>query len=107
MLDGLLPPEERDILRPGCVSPGVLVLVGDDAPTRAILCGGAGSFEAAHVTLTPGIYLGEGTDAPEKIMASWSKIVDRDCDFIPENGLRQGQLELENAGHTRPAKGTS
>ena len=47
MLEGLLPQEELDLLHPGRVSPGVLVLVGEDAPTRAILCAGAGSFEAA------------------------------------------------------------
>jgi NAD(P)-dependent dehydrogenase (short-subunit alcohol dehydrogenase family) len=107
MLEGLLPREKLDILQPASVSPGLLVLVADDAPTRAILCAGAGSFEAAHVTLTPGIYLGEGPDAPEKIVASWSKIVDRGREFVPENGLRQGQLELENAGYSRAAKVTS
>ena len=104
MLEGLLPPEELDILQPSCVSPGVLALVGDDAPTRAILCAGAGSFEAAHVTLTPGIFVGEGPDAPETIVASWSKIVDREREFVPETGLRQGQLELENAGYIKPGK---
>jgi NAD(P)-dependent dehydrogenase (short-subunit alcohol dehydrogenase family) len=97
MLDGLLPPEELKMLRPSCVSPGLLVLVGESAPTRAILCAGAGSFEAAHVTLTPGIFLGDGLDAPELILASWSKIIDRAKEFVPENGKQQGRLEVENA----------
>jgi hypothetical protein len=107
MLEGLLPQAERDLLRPGHVSPGVLNLVGEDAPTRAILCAGAGSFEAAHVTLTPGIFVGDGLDAPETILASWPKIVDRDGEFVPETGGRQLGLELENAGYKRAAKGTS
>lgn len=103
MLDGLLPQEELDLLRPGRVSPGVLVLVGDDAPTRTILCAGAGSFETAHVTLTPGILVGEGPAASEAILASWPKITSRDCEFVPEAGERQGRLELQNAGYRREA----
>jgi len=102
MLEGLLSREELDMLQPGSVSPGVLVLVGEDAPTRTILCAGAGSFEAAHVTLTPGTFVGDGPDAPELIVASWSKIVDRAEDFVPDDGKQQGRLELENA-----AKGAS
>lgn len=97
MLEGLLPKQELDMLKPESVSPGVLVLVGENAPTRAILCAGAGSFEAAHVTLTPGIFLGDGPDAAELILGSWSKIVDRSEEFVPEDGKRQGRLEVENA----------
>ncbi|MFO0992778.1 MAG: SDR family NAD(P)-dependent oxidoreductase [Hyphomicrobiales bacterium] len=102
MLEGLLPQNELDMLKPSSVSPGVLVLVGENAPTRTILCAGAGSFEAAHVTLTPGTFVGNGPDAPDLILASWSKIVDRAGEFVPEDGKRQGRLEVENA-----AKGAS
>ena len=38
MLEGLLPQAELDLLQAALVSPGVLALVGKDAPTRAILC---------------------------------------------------------------------
>ena len=105
MLAGLLPEKELDLLRPGRVSPGVLVLAGENAPTRTILCAGAGSFETAHVTLTPGAFVGDGPEAPEAIVASWSKIADRDGEFEPETGERQGRLELQNAGYSRPAAG--
>jgi len=102
MLEGLLPPEELQLLHPARVSPGVLVLVSDDAPTRTILCAGAGSFEAAHVTLTPGTFIGEGADAAEAIVACWPKIVDRAGELVPQTGERQGRLELQNAGYGRP-----
>jgi hypothetical protein len=36
----------------------MLVLVASGAPTRTILCAGAGTFEAAHITLTQGVHLG-------------------------------------------------
>lgn len=101
MLDGLLPNEEFGLFEPGRVSPAVLVLVGEDAPTRTILCAGAGSFETANVTLTQGIFLGDGDDTPEAIVARWPEIVDRGGDFIPEAGERQGRLELRKAGHIR------
>ena len=42
------------------MTPALLALVAEDAPTRAILCAGAGAFERAHVTLTQGIHVGIG-----------------------------------------------
>ena len=105
MLGGLLPQEELDLFHPDRVSPGVLVLVSEDAPTRCILCAGAGSFEAAHITLTRGVFVGAGPAAAEAILASWPKIVDQDGEIVPETGEQQGQLELRNAGYTRAARG--
>jgi NAD(P)-dependent dehydrogenase (short-subunit alcohol dehydrogenase family) len=104
MLDGLLPQEELDRLHPGLVSPGVLVLAGDDAPTRTILCGGAGSFEAAYVTLTQGTFFGAGGDVPEEIAAAWPRIIDRSGETIPDGGFRQSEHELRAAGYTRKAE---
>ena len=106
MLEGLLPQDELDLLRPHCVSPAVLALVRDDAPTRTVLCAGAGSFETAHITLTRGIFLGDGADVGEAIVTRWAEIADRSDEFVPQSGERQGRLELENAGYVRAAKGT-
>lgn len=105
MLEGLLPRTELDLLHPARVSPGVLFLASDEAPTRTILCAGAGSFEAAHVTLTQGAFIGNGENAAEAIVASWPRIVDRDGETVPEAGERQGRLELHNAGHIRAGTG--
>src|SRR3569623_19288 len=60
MLEGLMPEDQLTALAPDAVSPAVLALVGEDAPTRMILCAGAGSFEQAHISLTHGVYLGTG-----------------------------------------------
>ncbi|MBS7703083.1 SDR family NAD(P)-dependent oxidoreductase [Chelatococcus asaccharovorans] len=103
MLDGILPQAELDLLRPGCVSPGILALVREDAPTRTILCAGAGSFETAHITLTRGAFLGRGPDVADALVARWPEIIDRSGDYVPEAGERQGRLELENAGYVRAA----
>jgi NAD(P)-dependent dehydrogenase (short-subunit alcohol dehydrogenase family) len=101
MLGELLPQEERDRLHPGLVSPGILVLAGPDAPTRTVLCAGAGSFETAQVSLTRGVFIGDGDDAAERIKASWSAISDRRDDILPGSGMRQGEQELLNAGFVR------
>ncbi|MGP2490252.1 SDR family NAD(P)-dependent oxidoreductase [Mesorhizobium sp. PUT5] len=105
MLEGLLPQAELDLLQPARVSPAVLALVREDAPTRTILCAGAGSFETAHVTLTSGVYLGGGAQAADEIVDRWSEIADRGSETVPDSGERQGRLELANAGYQRTPKG--
>src|SRR3546814_18024712 len=63
MTDGVLSPDELAALDPALVSPGLLALVGDDAPTRAILCAGGGPFARATVTVTAGGYVGSSDEA--------------------------------------------
>jgi NAD(P)-dependent dehydrogenase (short-subunit alcohol dehydrogenase family) len=84
MLEGLLPPEQLAMLRPELVSPAVLVLVSDNAPTRAILCAG---------------------DPPsaEALLARWAEVADRRAETVPPQGGAQGQLELKKAGFVPPA----
>ena len=105
MLEGLLPQAELDLLRPARVSPAVLALVHEDAPTRTILCAGAGSFETAHITLTPGIFLGEGAEVADVIVERWDEISDRHGEIVPGSGEQQGRLELANAGYERAPNG--
>src|SRR5690606_32640281 len=57
MVGDLFPQDQLDLLQTHRVSPAVLALVREDAPTRTILCAGGGGFETAHVTLTRGIFL--------------------------------------------------
>ena len=51
MTAGLMPEAVLAALNPEAVVPAVLVLASTDAPNRTILCAGADTFEAAHVTL--------------------------------------------------------
>ena len=91
---------QLDAVRPELVTPGLLYLCSQDAPTRAILTAGAGGFEAAHVTLTQGIHA-NGHDAAEQIAARWSEVVDRDGEIVPEAGMAQGMLELSKAARAK------
>jgi NAD(P)-dependent dehydrogenase (short-subunit alcohol dehydrogenase family) len=97
MTEGLMPQAVLDALKPEAVVPAMLVLVAGDAPTRTILCAGAGTFEAAHITLTSGVWL--GTDAPVagRLAARLSEVTDRTGDSVPQNGAAQGTNEVSKA----------
>ncbi len=105
MVEGILPPEQLAVLRPELVSPAVLALSAEDAPTRAILCAGAGGFEIAYITLTQGIHLATVPPPAEEILARWAEISDRSGETVPAHGGAQNQLELRKAGFPAPPTG--
>ncbi|PZN99342.1 MAG: 3-hydroxyacyl-CoA dehydrogenase [Alphaproteobacteria bacterium] len=83
-------------LGPDRVTPGLLYLVSDDAPSRCILAAGAGGFERAYVTLTQGAFI-DGDDAPEQVAARFAEISDRTGEIVPDMGAAQGMIELSKA----------
>jgi NAD(P)-dependent dehydrogenase (short-subunit alcohol dehydrogenase family) len=85
------------MLRPETVSPGLVALVGEDAPTRAILCAGAGSFERAHITLTNGVFVGSEGDAAERVAQQFDAISERTDETVPQSGAAQGMIEVGKA----------
>ena len=97
MTEGLMPAEVLAMLLPEAVVPAMLVLAHETAPTRTTLCAGAGSFEAAHVTMTQGIYVGTGPDAPEQLAARLAEVTARAGDTVPGSGAAQGALEVQKA----------
>lgn len=96
MTEGLMPAEVLEKLKPETVSPGVVFLCSEDAPSRTILAAGAGSFETAHITLTKGVYIGNDEDAADQIAAHFAEISDRTGDQVPGMGSAQGQQEISN-----------
>jgi len=101
MTEGLMPEEVLRQLTPESVSPGVVFLASEGAPTRTILAAGAGSFETAHITLTRGVFIGHGEDAAEQIAARFAEISDRADDMVPGSGAVQGATEIGNAQKAR------
>ena len=97
MTEKLMPEAVLRLLEPAAVTPALLALVAEEAPTRTILCAGAGSFEQAHVTLTQGVHIGHPGDAPEQILAALAAIGDRSGETVPESGSVQGTLEVAKA----------
>ena len=107
MMEGILPDVQLALLRPELVSPAVLALVSADAPTRAIVCAGAGGFELANITLTQGIHLPPGPAVADELLARWKQIANHDGAWVPAQGFEQSRLELEKAGYTFTEKATT
>ena len=84
-------------LRPEAVVPAMLVLVAQDAPTRTILCAGAGHVEAANITMTQGDWIGLDSDAPERLATQLDKVRDRVDEMVPASGAAQGSHEVTRA----------
>ena len=94
MTEDIMPPEVLKLLTPESVTPGLLFLASEQAPTRAILCAGAGVFAASHVTLTDGMLIGSGPDAPEQLAARFAQINAQANETVPGSGLAQSQQEM-------------
>jgi NAD(P)-dependent dehydrogenase (short-subunit alcohol dehydrogenase family) len=100
MTENLMPEAVLKLLQPESVTPGLLALVADDAPSRAILCAGAGAFERAHITLTAGIFVGVPADAAEQVAARFDALSLRDGETVPQSGAAQGAVEIAKASST-------
>jgi NAD(P)-dependent dehydrogenase (short-subunit alcohol dehydrogenase family) len=74
MTEGLLSGVAAELMTPESVTPGVLFLVSENAPSRVILGAGAGVFAVTHIGETPGIYLDESERTPETIAARFAEI---------------------------------
>jgi NAD(P)-dependent dehydrogenase (short-subunit alcohol dehydrogenase family) len=91
MTEGLMPPEVLAKLAPEYVTPGVVYLASDEAPTGAILTAGAGAFALSRIYETEGVYLGEDGLSAEEVRDSWDKITAEDGQKAYFNGGEQGQ----------------
>jgi NAD(P)-dependent dehydrogenase (short-subunit alcohol dehydrogenase family) len=76
MTENLMPPEILERLKPEYVTPGVVFLCSEEAPTGCILTAGAGAFALSRIVETEGVYLGEGGLSVEEVRDNWSKITD-------------------------------
>ncbi len=103
MTAGVMRPGVFEALSASAVSPAVAVLSSENAPTRTVLCAGAGSFEAAHITLTRGLYLGIGPDVADRLAGRLAEVTDRCDDLVPSGAFAQSELEVSNAAHSELA----
>ncbi|HZF14672.1 MAG TPA: SDR family NAD(P)-dependent oxidoreductase [Steroidobacteraceae bacterium] len=97
MTQGVLPEASLKLLDPALVSPVLLALVGDDAPTRAIVCAGGGHIARAYVTLSQGRQVGGGEGEAERVIAEWEQISDRAGEIVPTYGFLQAEREVASA----------
>lgn len=85
MTENLMPPNIIAMLKPEYVTPAVVYLVSEDAPTGTILTAAAGVFAAAQIVETDGVNLGHAATADD-VAANIAKI----CDFSTAKHYNQG-----------------
>ncbi len=90
MTESLMPPETLERLKPEFVTPGVVYLASQEAPTGAILTAGAGVFALARIYETEGVFLGEGGLSVEEVRDNWDKITGTDGQKAYFAGGEQG-----------------
>lgn len=86
MTEELLPPQVLPLLQPETITPGLLALVHEDAPSKMILGAGGGCFAETKVYETAGVALADDDLTPEAVMAHMDRIRDP-----------QGQREMPGA----------
>ncbi len=89
MTEGLIPEKAFELLTPETVTPAVLFLVSEDAPTRTILGAGAGSFAVAKIVETDGMWLKPEEQTPEGIAANWDAISAPEGEKVLNAGFEQ------------------
>ena len=94
MTEGLMSAEASAQLVPEAVTPALLALVAEDAPTRTTLCAGAGHVGRANITLTQGCFIGSGLDAPDQVLSRLEEISARDGELVPASGSAQRQVQV-------------
>ncbi|WP_294289672.1 SDR family NAD(P)-dependent oxidoreductase [uncultured Sphingomonas sp.] len=94
MTEDLFPAEAFALFTPEAVAPAAVYLVSEDAPTNMIVGAGAGVFQAAYVTLTPGVALRGEELSAEGIAAHWAEITDRTGETVPQSGAEQAMTIL-------------
>ncbi|HEY1962177.1 MAG TPA: SDR family NAD(P)-dependent oxidoreductase [Rhizomicrobium sp.] len=75
MTENLMPPETLALMKPEFVTPAVVYLVSEDAPTGSIISAGAGAFSAAQIMESKGVHLGQAATADD-VAAHWGQISD-------------------------------
>ncbi|KZK78313.1 putative short-chain type dehydrogenase/reductase [Pseudovibrio sp. W64] len=84
------------MLAPENITPAVVFLCSQDAPTRKVLVAAAGTYTLAEMVETQGIHLAEDDRTPEAIAANWGRIADR-TDAEPVNSAMEGVAKLVKA----------
>jgi NAD(P)-dependent dehydrogenase (short-subunit alcohol dehydrogenase family) len=89
--------EDLAALDPRRVSPAVVALASEAAPSKQVVLAGAGSFKLAHVTMTRGVHLADDRLSAGEILAQWDRIADRAGELVPATGFEQYRFEADQA----------
>lgn len=104
MTEELFPPETAQLLAPETITPGLLYLVSEDAPSHVILGAGAGSFAMTRVYETQGVTLLDDNNTPEAVAAQFDQIADPSNQTEMPDAFSQTKKYAFNAAQARGLK---
>jgi NAD(P)-dependent dehydrogenase (short-subunit alcohol dehydrogenase family) len=97
MTENLLPEEALKLLTVESVSAGLVYLVSEGAPSRLILCAGAGGYAATRIYETEGIGLPVGEQTAENVALHIDEIINPKSQQPYTQGAQQAMKFLEKA----------
>lgn len=97
MTEQLLPEVTHDLLAPETITPGVLFLVSEDAPSRVILGAGGGSYAQTRIYETEGVTLIGPDNSPEAVADAFAQITDETGQKVMDDAFAQTRKYAFNA----------
>jgi NAD(P)-dependent dehydrogenase (short-subunit alcohol dehydrogenase family) len=76
MTEALFPPGSTEVFAPEKVTPGVLFLASERAPTGVVLAAGGGAFARVQVVESAGVVPAAGVASADEVAAAWEAISD-------------------------------
>jgi NAD(P)-dependent dehydrogenase (short-subunit alcohol dehydrogenase family) len=97
MTEELLPPQALQLMKPESITPAVLYLLSEDAPTRTIMGAGAGSFAVIKIMESEGVNLPQADWTPDAVAAHFKEISDMSKAQALEGAFQQTQKYVAQA----------
>jgi NAD(P)-dependent dehydrogenase (short-subunit alcohol dehydrogenase family) len=101
MTEELLTQDVLELLEPETITPGLLMLVSEDAPTKMVLGAGAGCFTETRIVETAGVSLVGDDLSPEGVAAALEKIRDSNGETTMDNAFSQTRKYARMAAAAR------
>tara|TARA_B100000795_G_scaffold18146_1_gene12062 strand:- start:8667 stop:9587 length:921 start_codon:yes stop_codon:yes gene_type:complete len=86
MMEGLISQDSLNLMTVESVTAGLLYLVGEKAPSRLVLCAGAGGYAATRIYETRGICLLPEEQTPENIALKFEDILNPSMQTMLQQG---------------------
>ncbi|MBY0531721.1 MAG: SDR family NAD(P)-dependent oxidoreductase [Xanthobacteraceae bacterium] len=91
MTEELLPPNVLQLMQPEAITPAVLYMVSENAPSRTIMGAGAGVYSVIRIVETHGVYFPPEERTPDAIAAKFAEISDMKTAQALEGAFQQTQ----------------
>lgn len=97
MTEDLMPEKVLALLEPEAVTPAVVFMASEEAPTRQIIAAGAGAFARVVIAETEGVFLDAGQRDAEQLAKAWKDVADREVTVELGAGGEQSMKFLKQA----------